>query len=337
MALKLPLVINSGEPQQLQSTDACGVTVVNDTTTNATMFPLWVTANSGYLQAKVSSTKLSFNPSTGALNATQFLATNSIGIGTTSPNFILSFGTALFSGGSKLALYENAGADVYGFGVTSGSVNFYAGATQVAAFRNGSGALYTSLYRLTVGSAVFSTAPPIEGILCQGGLMLGASGDPGTSNIGLGVIPSTALYANFAGLLIGNSNISADNTIGVSGQLVLAQNFLPTGAGSGVYISSAIGSAYKQSGGSHSFFTLVSGTAGAAATLSTLLILQVARLNCNVPLFLKSYTVSILPTGVAGDTAFVTDALAPTFGATVVGGGAVKIPVYSDGTNWKVG
>jgi hypothetical protein len=27
----------------------------------------------------------------------------------------------------------------------------------------------------------------------------------------------------------------------------------------------------------------------------------------------------------------------PTFGATVVGGGAVFTPVYSDGTNWKVG
>jgi hypothetical protein len=33
----------------------------------------------------------------------------------------------------------------------------------------------------------------------------------------------------------------------------------------------------------------------------------------------------------------VSDALAPTFGATVVGGGAVAVPVYSDGTNWKVG
>jgi len=39
----------------------------------------------------------------------------------------------------------------------------------------------------------------------------------------------------------------------------------------------------------------------------------------------------------AGTRSFVTDALAPTFGATVVGAGAVKVPVYSDGTNWKVG
>ena len=38
-----------------------------------------------------------------------------------------------------------------------------------------------------------------------------------------------------------------------------------------------------------------------------------------------------------GATAYVTDALTPTFGATVAAGGAVSIPVYSDGTNWKVG
>jgi hypothetical protein len=38
-----------------------------------------------------------------------------------------------------------------------------------------------------------------------------------------------------------------------------------------------------------------------------------------------------------GARAHVTDALAPVFGATVANGGAVSTPVYSDGTNWKVG
>jgi hypothetical protein len=32
--------------------------------------------------------------------------------------------------------------------------------------------------------------------------------------------------------------------------------------------------------------------------------------------------------------AVVTDALSPTYGSTVVGGGSVRIPVYSNGTNW---
>jgi hypothetical protein len=53
-----------------------------------------------------------------------------------------------------------------------------------------------------------------------------------------------------------------------------------------------------------------------------------------------NYTVATLPsaaTSGAGSRLFVTDATAPTFGSTVVGGGTVNVPVYSDGTNWKVG
>jgi hypothetical protein len=55
---------------------------------------------------------------------------------------------------------------------------------------------------------------------------------------------------------------------------------------------------------------------------------------------LTNYTVATLPSAVTsgvGARSFVTNALAPTFGATVVTGGAVAVPVYSDGTNWKVG
>jgi hypothetical protein len=55
---------------------------------------------------------------------------------------------------------------------------------------------------------------------------------------------------------------------------------------------------------------------------------------------LTNYTVATLPTAASsglGARSFVTDASAPTFGATVAGGGAVATPVYSDGTNWKVG
>ena len=49
---------------------------------------------------------------------------------------------------------------------------------------------------------------------------------------------------------------------------------------------------------------------------------------------LKGYTVATLPAGVQGDTAFVTDALAPTFLAAVAGGGAVVAPVFYNGTTW---
>ena len=49
---------------------------------------------------------------------------------------------------------------------------------------------------------------------------------------------------------------------------------------------------------------------------------------------LPAYTVATLPAGVIGDYAYVTDALAPAYLATIVGGGAVVTHVFYDGTNW---
>ncbi len=54
----------------------------------------------------------------------------------------------------------------------------------------------------------------------------------------------------------------------------------------------------------------------------------------------STYTVATLPSAVAsgaGARAFVTDSSVSTFGTTVAAGGAINVPVYSDGTNWKVG
>lgn len=54
----------------------------------------------------------------------------------------------------------------------------------------------------------------------------------------------------------------------------------------------------------------------------------------DAPIRLKAYTVATLPAGTQGDSAFVTDALAPTFLAALVGGGAVVTPSFFDGTSW---
>ena len=51
-----------------------------------------------------------------------------------------------------------------------------------------------------------------------------------------------------------------------------------------------------------------------------------------------TYLVADLPTpSIAGRRLFVSDALAPAFGSTVVGSGAVTVPVFDDGSNWVVG
>ena len=49
-------------------------------------------------------------------------------------------------------------------------------------------------------------------------------------------------------------------------------------------------------------------------------------------------TVATLPAaGNIGARDFVTDANATTFNSVVAGGGANKVPVFDDGTNWRIG
>ena len=59
------------------ATNATNVGITDDTTTNATMYPTWVTATTGDLPAKTSSTKMYFNPSTGVLTAVGYASTTS--------------------------------------------------------------------------------------------------------------------------------------------------------------------------------------------------------------------------------------------------------------------
>ena len=55
------------------ATNATNVAVTDDTTTNSTFYPAFLSNTTGNLGVKVSSTKLKFNPSTGALTANQLV------------------------------------------------------------------------------------------------------------------------------------------------------------------------------------------------------------------------------------------------------------------------
>lgn len=57
-------------------------------------------------------------------------------------------------------------------------------------------------------------------------------------------------------------------------------------------------------------------------------------INSNGVIALKAYTVATLPTGVQGDRAYVTDATVPTYNSVLVGGGAIKVPVFRNATVW---
>jgi hypothetical protein len=56
-----------------------------------------------------------------------------------------------------------------------------------------------------------------------------------------------------------------------------------------------------------------------------------------VPNVLPQYTVATLPAGIQGATAYVTDALSPTWNSPVTGGGSVVIRVFYNGAAWVVG
>lgn len=63
-------------------------------------------------------------------------------------------------------------------------------------------------------------------------------------------------------------------------------------------------------------------------------------LDANGAIRTRATTVASLPaagTAGAGARHFVTDANATTFASIVAGGGANGVPVYSDGTNWRIG
>ena len=64
------------------------------------------------------------------------------------------------------------------------------------------------------------------------------------------------------------------------------------------------------------------------------LLVSTTRVSGTVPIQLQGYTVATLPAGTVGDTAYVTDALAPVYGAAVTPGGAVTIPVFYNGAAW---
>lgn len=69
-------------------------------------------------------------------------------------------------------------------------------------------------------------------------------------------------------------------------------------------------------------------------------IAQVLHLNAPTRIGPPSVTVATLPAAAAGYTgfrAFVTDANATTFASIVAGGGSNGVPVYCDGTNWRIG
>jgi hypothetical protein len=152
-----------------------GSTVADDTSTNATFYPLFTQTTSGTVTAsKVSTTKLSFNPSTGGLSVTSLsgslantLTLNTSGTGLSGSTTFNNSGAATFTVASNATSANTVSAIV----ARDGSGNFSAGTITAALTGNSSTA------------STLQTARNINGISFNG-----------SANIE--VNPSTGAYSN---------------------------------------------------------------------------------------------------------------------------------------------
>jgi hypothetical protein len=116
------------------ATNATNVAITDDTTTNATMYPVWVTTTTGNLPVKTASTKLSFNPSTGVLTSTSFSGA----------------GTGLTGTASSLSIGGNAATATTASSVTN-ALTAGTGLTATATY-NGSAAITFNATGSTINS-----------------------------------------------------------------------------------------------------------------------------------------------------------------------------------------
>ena len=116
------------------------------------------------------------------------------------------------------------------------------------------------------------------------------------------------------------------------------------------YKANGYANLYQMQFGQHQFLVATSGTANSVISFTQAVTIfnsggvsignttdaGAGNLSVSGTIKTQGYTVATLPTGVTGARAYVTNALAPSYGATVVGGGAITIPVFYNGTNWIV-
>lgn len=137
------------------ATNATNLTVTDDTATNATYYPSFALGTSSNQAHRVSSTKLTFNPSTGILASTGFSGSGSAITAINAAN--ISTGTlAVARGGTAGNATPTAGAVAYGSG-TAYAFTAVGTTGQVLASAAGSAPTWADQNTLSVGSATNAT------------------------------------------------------------------------------------------------------------------------------------------------------------------------------------
>jgi hypothetical protein len=190
---------------------AGGATLTNDTTTNATYYPVWANSTSGTLTtAYITSTKLNFNPSTGTLAATIF---SGAWTGIPSGTVMLFVQTAAPTGWTKsVAHNDKALRVVSGTASSGGTVAFTTAFTSQAVA--GSLSSTTATNQATTATNTATTAAGTVGVsLSSGGsVSLSSGGSVSAFTLTTTEMPS---HTHGTNLTSANNNYGTGNNNGV--------------------------------------------------------------------------------------------------------------------------
>jgi len=252
------VLTSNGSSAPTWTTPAASVTVSDDTTTNATRYPLFANQTTGTITTEyVSSTKLQYNPSTGALTATSFSGSasglTSVPAGQltgTIPSGVLGNST-LYVGTTAIALNRASGSQSLTGVAIDGSAGSVANSVT---FNNGgagsaSGATFNGASAITVsyntvgasplaGSSSLTTVGTITSGTWNGSTIGVAYGGTGlTSGTSGGV-----LYFSASGTLASSAAL-ASNALVIGGGAGVAPSTITTGTGVVTALGINVGSA----------------------------------------------------------------------------------------------
>jgi hypothetical protein len=205
----------------------------------------------------------------------------------------------------------------------------------------------------TIGTAATTGTTTIGGISQTGLITLGQSTATHTLNIDAGATISGAtktinigtggVSGSTTGVNIGSATSGATNGITINGStaIVSATSRVGIGTDSGGSISlgridNTASSPYIDfnSGATPvDYDTRITATGGNGTAGNGTLTVY-GNMVLNNPVKLRGYTVATLPAGTEGMIAYVADAVAPTYLGALTGGGAVKCPVFYNGSAW---
>ena len=246
------VLTSAGSGVPTWSTPTSYATVTDDTTTNATRYPLYAVATSGNLTTEyVASTKYQFNPSTGVLTATQFSGS---GAGLTSiPNSALT-NSSITVGSTAISLGGSATTIA---GLTSVTSTTFVGALtgNASTATTATTATNATNIAITDNTSSVSTYYPVISSATTGNI--GAT----TSSTKLSFVPSTGVLSatSFTGAGTGLTGTASSLSIGGNAANVTGTVAVANG-GTGLTTTPANGALDIGNGTGFTRTTLTAGT-----------------------------------------------------------------------------